>query len=242
MSNYFFHYSKIFLLFFILFYANIFSVPFNGQIIKLKQPDGTIVSVKVWGDEFYRDMESLDGYTLIREQDTGWITYAELSPDGNEYQTTGVKYDSNKTFEEVLKQTASTPAYSKLMKLKKKIRINKEAKIKKIEKMRKEIQKLLKQKETDNIKSLYLAPFTTTGIENFAPRPGVYVERKGVYKGLTILIEFPDERATIPRSEIENYLNQIGYTGFGNKGSIRDYFRDISSNKLDYINIVTDYY
>ncbi|MCX8092846.1 MAG: M6 family metalloprotease domain-containing protein, partial [Candidatus Goldbacteria bacterium] len=47
---------------------------------------------------------------------------------------------------------------------------------------------------------------------------------------------------TIPRSEIENYLNQIGYTGFGNKGSIRDYFRDISSNKLDYINIVTDYY
>ncbi|RDH41894.1 M6 family metalloprotease domain-containing protein [Zooshikella ganghwensis] len=65
---------------------------------------------------------------------------------------------------------------------------------------------------------------------------------KGQIKGLTILIDFSDEPATISKEEIEKYLNLRGYTGYGNNGSIRDYWLRVSSQQLDYTNKVTDYY
>ena len=64
----------------------------------------------------------------------------------------------------------------------------------------------------------------------------------GTYVGLCLLIEFPDVPATIPQTEVDNYCNQVGYTGFGNNGSVRDYFADVSDGKLTYTNEVTAYY
>ena len=46
----------------------------------------------------------------------------------------------------------------------------------------------------------------------------------------------------MPQAEVDNYLNQQGYTGFGNNGSIRDYFSDISGGQLIYTNHTTAYY
>lgn len=64
----------------------------------------------------------------------------------------------------------------------------------------------------------------------------------GEVLGLTIIIDFSDEPGTIPAAEIERYLNQPGYDGFGNNGSIRDYFLDVSGGLLDYSNEVTTAY
>jgi M6 family metalloprotease-like protein len=61
-----------------------------GHEFPARQPDGTTIQVRVWGDEFYVVAESLDGYTLTRDPATGMICYAELSPDGNELLSTGV--------------------------------------------------------------------------------------------------------------------------------------------------------
>jgi M6 family metalloprotease-like protein len=47
---------------------------------------------------------------------------------------------------------------------------------------------------------------------------------------------------TITQQEVENYCNQPGYTGFGNNGSVRDYFFETSDGKLTYTNVVTSYY
>jgi M6 family metalloprotease-like protein len=73
------------------------------------------------------------------------------------------------------------------------------------------------------------------------PRPP---ERKtvGRFVGLTLLIDFSDEPATIGRDEVEAFCNQTGYNGFDNQGSVRDYFLDVSDRKLDYTNIVAPYY
>lgn len=71
--------------------------PHYGDTLSLKQPDGTQVSVKVYGNEFYQDVESLDGYTLIRDHEDGIICYARLSKDSTEYLSTGIKYTGGQT-------------------------------------------------------------------------------------------------------------------------------------------------
>ena len=64
--------------------------PVFGEIFDLRQPDGTTIKARVWGDEFYHVAESLDGYTLVRDPLSGEICYAELSPNGSEFFSTGI--------------------------------------------------------------------------------------------------------------------------------------------------------
>lgn len=64
----------------------------------------------------------------------------------------------------------------------------------------------------------------------------------GVYAGLCVLVDFPDRPATIARDEVERYCNQPGYSGFENRGSVADYFKDASSGRLDYRTTVLPYY
>ena len=56
----------------------------------LREPDGSSVEIRVWGDEFYSVGETLDGYTIVRDGVTGMLSYAELSADGTELVSTGV--------------------------------------------------------------------------------------------------------------------------------------------------------
>lgn len=67
------------------------AAPMSGNEFSLKQPDGSRVPVKVYGDEFYQSIESPDGYTLIRDSE-GWICYAELTSSG-ELRSTSTRYD-----------------------------------------------------------------------------------------------------------------------------------------------------
>jgi len=60
----------------------------------------------------------------------------------------------------------------------------------------------------------------------------------GLVKGICLIVDFPDDHATIPPVEIAAYCNQVGYTGYVNNGSIRDYFYDISDGHLTYTNFV----
>jgi M6 family metalloprotease-like protein len=60
--------------------------------------------------------------------------------------------------------------------------------------------------------------------------------------GLTILIDFSDCPQEIPKKEMDDLINKTGYSGFGNNGSMRDYFYDISEGKLLYNNDVFGYY
>lgn len=59
--------------------------------------------------------------------------------------------------------------------------------------------------------------------------------------GLTLLIDFSDDQATVSQAEIINFCNGVNYTGFGNNGSVRQYYFDVSSGRLTYTNVVTIY-
>ena len=64
----------------------------------------------------------------------------------------------------------------------------------------------------------------------------------GDFIGLCLLIDFSDSPATIARDEVDRFCNQTGYNGFGNNGSVSDYFRDQSIGRCRYTNIVAPYY
>ena len=68
------------------------AAPHYGDPWKFKQPDGSLVDVRVFGDEYYQVVETPDGYTLMRDPSTQWIVYATLSSDGNELRPTNVRY------------------------------------------------------------------------------------------------------------------------------------------------------
>jgi M6 family metalloprotease-like protein len=60
--------------------------------------------------------------------------------------------------------------------------------------------------------------------------------------GLCILVAFPDVPGTIAQQEVTDFCNKPGYTGFGNNGSVHDYFLAVSGGDLKYTNSVTVYY
>ncbi len=60
----------------------------------------------------------------------------------------------------------------------------------------------------------------------------------GNVQGITLIIDFSDQPATVPAANFAAYLNQVGYTGYGNHGSVRDYFDDVSDGALTYTNFV----
>jgi M6 family metalloprotease-like protein len=67
------------------------AAPYRGQVRGFAQPDGTQVQVQLFGTEYYMRAESLDGFTLALDRQSGWICYAERADDGS-LQSTGIRY------------------------------------------------------------------------------------------------------------------------------------------------------
>ena len=58
------------------------AVPAGGGIGTVKQPDGTEIQGRLFGDEFYNWNETADGYVIIRGDD-GWWRYAVKDANGD---------------------------------------------------------------------------------------------------------------------------------------------------------------
>jgi M6 family metalloprotease-like protein len=78
-------------------------------------------------------------------------------------------------------------------------------------------------------------PFT------FGPANGLLKGRKrsvGNVRGLTVIVEFSDQSTSITRAQVDDLLNKEGYSQGGHLGSVRDYYKTMSNDKLDYRNDV----
>lgn len=181
--------------------------PVFGEVLTVRQPDGSFANVRIWGDEYYGVTETLDGYTLVRDPTTMFLCYAKLSEDGNDLLSTGVRPGQ---------------AEPGALGLRVHFRINPEA---------------------AHIKALGAR---TRHEERMRAAPGGRAAARapttGNVVGITLIIDFPDEAGTIAPGQVTNYCNQIGYTNFGNNGSIRDYFFDVSGGLLNYTNFVPTAY
>ncbi len=64
------------------------AVPANPNSFQDIQPDGTVVSLRVRGDEHFNWTEDMAGYTVVRRK--GWYEYARVNPQGR-LVATGLK-------------------------------------------------------------------------------------------------------------------------------------------------------
>ena len=177
-----------------------------GRVLPLRQPDGTTVDVRIWGDEFYTVVETLDGYTLVRDPATGVICYATLSDDGDQLVSTGV----------VVGQGTPAP-----LDVTPHIRINSKSATEQARAAREGF-------ERRQWEGQFAVPRN-----KFKRGP-----TSGDVLGLCVIIDFSDDIGTIPPYEVTNYCNQLGYTGYGNNGSVHDYFFEVSERRLNYTNYV----
>ncbi len=65
-----------------VWYQALWAVPATEKPVRITQPDGTGIEVYLMGDEFCHWHETLDGYTIKRDED-GWWKYAEKASDGS---------------------------------------------------------------------------------------------------------------------------------------------------------------
>ncbi|NVO03231.1 MAG: M6 family metalloprotease domain-containing protein [Bacteroidetes bacterium] len=200
---------------FILLFActlNLFAAPYNGKIQQFKQPDGSLVDLKLFGTEFYMRAEGLDGYTLIRDKVNNWICYAQLSADQTELISTGIIYKGQKDVITSLKNNLNIPKH---------IDISVKSREKTI---------------LQNQKKLGKNP-TSQNQDKTAPHPVI-----GNINGLCIVVDFSDEVGTLPMTEFTNFCNNLTYNNFGNNGSLKTYYSDMSGGLVNYQNVVYGYY
>ena len=63
--------------------------PYVGREFTFTNPDGTLVRVRGYGNQFAAVFETLDGFTVAKDPQTGFYHYAYLSPDGTRLEPTG---------------------------------------------------------------------------------------------------------------------------------------------------------
>jgi len=257
--------SAVAILFLAFLPLTVFSAPYEGMESTFTQPDGTNLTLRFFGDEFYTRTETVDGYAVIFDSEKSCYFYAQLSPGGDNFVSTGKevgKFDPAK------------------LGLKKGLKINTKSRAAKIRKRFKEIDAVVKQSEKwENLKQAArnfrafqrkLKQNKKAGKTGFAipmgtlmpDSPTATTNNKSLLQnsdsdspdqappnftltgdvvGLTILVDFSDEVATVSQVDVDNFCNEPGFKNWGNSGSIYDYYKVQSSGKLRYTNSVTYY-
>ena len=199
------------------------ATPFIGKTFTFTQPDGTKIRVRGWGDQHYAVFETLEGYTVVRNPDTGFFEIARLSDDGTmlepapgpEGNLDGVR-------------AGARPG----------LRISRAAARARGMEGALQMGGRRCDQRREQRKNLARAARMLGGPVMAPPQRATV----GDFTGLCLLIDFSDEPGVLARDEVERFCNQQGYAGFGNHGSVHDYFLENSIGRCRYTNIVTDYY
>lgn len=198
--------------------------PFYQKEFKFAQPDGTEIRLRGWGNQHHAVFETLDGFTVVMDPVTNYFQYAKLSADESFLEPTGIRVGL---------------VDPEVLGIEKHIRVSKDAA--KVQakaafyKMSATTRWEERRRRATTAKRMAMM---SRGILSAPPRE----ERTGEYVGLCILVQFPDVSGTISKADVEEFCNKQGYTGYGNAGSVNDYFSDVSGGRLKYTNIVTPYY
>ncbi|MET3134333.1 M6 family metalloprotease-like protein [Oxalobacteraceae bacterium GrIS 1.11] len=192
-------------------------VPYKNQTYDFKQPNGEVLKVSLNGNDYYAEQRTSDGSLIVFDAAKHGFCYAHVNAAGDNLVSNGILASNAKlrTFSTVNKLEAG---------------LSKEAK-----------GKLAEQKYLQMMGHAPLA-MQPQAREMNAFSPVAPSAVTGALKGLTVIIDFPNLAGTITKAQVESFLNDPNYTGFGNAQSVRGYYQSVSGNKLDYTNTVTRYY
>ena len=189
------------------------SVRFQDRPFTLTQPDGSTLAVRGSGNQFRATFETLDGRPVVLNPQTGWYGPVVPALEGLSAADGAAAAPIARPVQ--ISPLRREPASSPLAR-------------------RCEQRRAERQQEMRTLRAVGAA-----GGLLLAPPQRQTV---GDFVGLCLLIDFVDEPATIPRDEVERFCNQLGYNGFGNQGSVRDFFFDNSVGRCRYTNVVAPYY
>lgn len=188
------------------------AVPAYPGVIRAHQSDGTVISIKNWGDEHYHQTFTADGYPLVFNASTGNYEYAVLNNGG--LRSSGIKAAdaANRSAEAV--RFLSTVNVDEA----------RQAYVAHARAARAKYNALMSNRAPLNISSSSIQKQRTTNIPTTGNR-----------KVLVLLVEFSDVSFSTMDNAYQHYYNQFnqkGYTDvYGSVGSVRDFYEQ-SSNGL----------
>ncbi len=179
-----------------------------GEILTFGQAHDCDIQLKVTGDEFYATYETLDGYTAVSDSDRGCFCHANL--------VNGVLVSSGCPVSGP--PPAGVPRH-----------------------LRESLSVRNRRFEGRRLRRSGPLRMSNEAELTFGPSQGLLEGRRltsGAVRGLTILVEFKDVQTSVTKADLTALLNGQNYTHNGNFCSAREYFRIVSSGKLDYSNDV----
>jgi M6 family metalloprotease-like protein len=203
---------------------------FNGATFTFRQPDGTELRVKGWGNQHHAVFETLDGFTVVKDPATGFYEYARATPDRDALMPTGV---------------APGDAPAAALGLPAGARLSPEAAKAAARGADEGLPTGATRWEERRRRAKAQALRAAAAAEAVGGAPMLAPPQRktvGDFVGLCLLVQFPDVPGTIPREQVDAFCNKKGYNSGGNNGSVRDFFFDSSLGKLRYTNLVAPYY
>jgi M6 family metalloprotease-like protein len=199
-------------------------VPYAGEEFTFHNPDGSPVMVRGWGTQFAAVFETLDGYTVVKDPESGYFHYAALTSDGDDLVPSGSIVGSADP--QTLGMTAHLRPAPHVTRARAQVSRETHGAQRRWE-VRRAQRRARLQSRADAV-----APAEE-------PEPA---GKTGSYVGLCLLVQFPDVPGSCTQAQVESFCNQPGYSGFGNNGSVHDYFLAVSDGRLSYTNQVAAYY
>jgi len=227
-------------LFLVCMATSALAAPFSENI-PFTQPDGTAIKLFGEGDEFYAVFETLDGYTVVFNPLTKSYDYARLAADGSALISSGVMVGQGDP------KKLGVPKHLRIGSdfIKQQIKGRSQKWDREMgvttrwKQIKAERQQASLHKSTEPAPALSDSALATAADTPVLAPPSSTTT--GTKVGLTLLIDFDDDPATVPQAEIIDYCNGDNYTGYGNNGSVKKYFQDNSGGLLTYSNVVTVY-
>lgn len=190
--------------FFIVAYAG--AEPASQKPFDITQPDGTVITLHMVGDEYYHWTETTDNQVVIRSEE-GYYEYATIQ--NGEIVPSGVKA-SNTIVDAQLNMRAALPNREQLVDL---MWSKRTAIIKEIDSLA-------------QVEELSVPASNTRASSNISLT-------KGNQKVLCILMEFPDRSFTKTKADFQNMWNQTGYNVEGSMGSVKDFYYENSYGQMN---------
>ncbi|HEY3004436.1 MAG TPA: M6 family metalloprotease domain-containing protein [Kribbellaceae bacterium] len=180
-----------------------------GETLTFTQDDGEAVKLVVFGDDFYSRYETPDGFTVVYDDALGGYCYAEVK--AGRFTSTG-------------RRLHETPPEGLDRHLHEELQARNSAVLDKTAAMLPE--------ETPQTREAMLTFGSSGGL-----LPGRRLD-SGAVRGLTILVTFPDLDTAVKPDDVDALLNSPSYRENGNACSVNEYFKIMSTNRLDYTNDV----
>lgn len=187
--------------------SRLYAVPASPHTFIVTQPDGTQLTLRTIGDEYYHWTETEDNH-IVMQNDNGYYEYATI--DNNEIRLSGVLASSSTTTSPS-KINKSIPDRTEIINL----MLNKRSAI--IAQM----DSLIQMEDQEDTGTAYSAASSSKPLT------------QGNQKVLCILIGFPDRPFTKTKAEFEAMWNATGYNVLGSQGSVREYYLENSYGHLN---------